>query len=52
MAANNSQFVATRNMFREYLSGYSKSPDYNEWKNADAEDQAALLFVTFYQEIT
>ena len=51
-SANNSQFIQTRNMFRDYLSGYSKSPNYNEWKNAAEDDKAALLFVTFYQEIT
>lgn len=52
MSANNSQFIQTRNMFREYLSGYTNSVSYDEWKNADTEDQAALLFVVFYQEIT
>lgn len=52
MSANNSQFVQTRNMFRTYLSGYPKNPTYAEWMSANADDKAALLFVTFYQEIT
>ena len=52
MSANNSQFVQTRNMFRDYLSGYSKDLSYTEWKSADVDDKAALLYIKFYQEIT
>lgn len=52
MSANNSQFIQTRKMFRDYLSGYPEHPTYDEWKNADADDQVALLYVHFYQEIT
>ena len=52
MSANNHQFLQTRNMFREYLSGYPKDLTYYDWKCADTEDKAALLYVTFYQEIT
>ena len=51
-SANNSQFVQTRKMFRSYLSGYSKHPTFEEWDNADDDDKAALLYVTFYQEVT
>ena len=51
MAANNYQFIQTRNMFRDYLTGYPTNPTYEDWKNADAEDQVALLFVTFFTEI-
>lgn len=55
MSAHNSQFIQTRDLFREYLSGYftkGNTLTFDQWKNADAEDQAALLFVVFYQEIT
>ena len=52
MSANNSQFIQTRNMFRDYLSGYSKNPTYEEWKSAAADDKACLLYVTFYSEVT
>lgn len=52
MPANNYQFLQTRKMFREYLSGYPKNPTYEEWLKADADDKAALLYVTFYQEVT
>jgi len=51
-SANNSQFIQTRNMFRDYLSGYPKNPTYEEWNNAAEDDKAALLYVTFYQEVT
>ena len=51
-SANNYQFIQTRKMFREYLSGYPKNPTYEEWINAEDEDKASLLYVTFYQEIT
>lgn len=52
MPANNYQFLQTRRMFREYLSGYPKNLTYDEWLTADDEDKAALLYVTFYQEVT
>lgn len=52
MAANNYQFIQTRNMFREYLTGYPEKPTYEEWKASDPEVQAVLLFVVFYQEVT
>lgn len=52
MSVSNYQFIQTRNMFREYLSRYSKNPSYYEWKNADPDDKASLLFVTFFKEIT
>lgn len=52
MSANNYQFIQTRNMFREYLSGYPEHPTFEEWNNASEEDKAALLFVSFYQEVT
>ena len=50
--ATNYQFIQTRNMFKDYLTGYPKNPDYATWSKADPDDKAALLFVTFYQEIT
>ncbi|MBO4542830.1 MAG: hypothetical protein J5725_06555 [Bacteroidales bacterium] len=52
MSANNGQFVQTKKLFRDYLSGYPKNPTFEEWRDADPDDKAALLFVTFYQEIT
>ena len=52
MSSNNHQFTLTRNMFRDYLVGYPETLTYEEWNKADAEDKAALLYVTFYQEIT
>lgn len=52
MSTSNYQFIQTRNMFRDYLSGYPKSPTYDEWVKADTDDKAALLYVTFFQEIT
>ena len=52
MAANNYQFIQTRDMFRDYLVGYSKETTYEEWKNAEAVDQVALLYVTFFQQVT
>ena len=52
MAANNYQFVQTRDMFCEYLTGYPKNPTFEEWNSADADDKACLLYVKFYQEIT
>ena len=52
MSANNYQFMQTRKMFQDYLSGYPKNLTYDEWKNADAEDKAALLYVVFYKEVT
>ena len=52
MSANNGQFVQTKKLFREYLSGYPKNPTFEEWRDANPDDKAALLFVTFYQEIT
>ena len=52
MSANNYQFIQTRNMFSEYLSGYPKNLSYEEWLKADDDDKAALLFLNFYQEVT
>lgn len=52
MSASNYQFIQTRNMFRDYLSGYSKNPTFIEWNNANEDDKASLLFVTFFNEIT
>lgn len=52
MSANNYQFIQTRNMFREYLSGYPKYLTYNDWLAADDDDKAALLYVYFYKEVT
>ncbi len=52
MATTNYQFIQTRNMFREYLTGYPKNLTYDEWSKAEPDDKAALLFVTFFQEIT
>ena len=52
MSANNDQFVRTRNMFREHLSGSPKNPTYEEWLEVDYDDKACSLFVKFYQEIT
>ena len=51
-ANHNYQFVQTRDMFREYLSGYPTPLTYEDWKSAAEEDKAALLYVTFYQEVT
>lgn len=56
MAAGNSQFESTRNLFRKYLDSYSdngrftKIP-YDVWKNADEDDKSSLLFVIFYDAI-
>ena len=52
MAAHNSQFIQTRKMFRDYLSGYPKTLTYEDWVAANDDDKAALLYVTFYQEVT
>ena len=52
MSANNYQFIQTRDLFRDYLSGYPKNPTFEQWNNAPEDDKAALLFVTFYQEVT
>ena len=52
MSTNNSQFFQTRDMFREYLSGYPKNLTYAEWKSAAADDKAVLLYVTFFNEVT
>ena len=52
MSANNHQFTLTRDMFRDYLVGYPKDLTFEAWNKADAEDKAALLYVTFYQEVT
>jgi hypothetical protein len=52
MSANNYQFIQTLEMFRDYLSGYPQNLSFEDWKNADAEDQAALLYVTFFKEIS
>lgn len=52
MAATNYQFYQTRDMFRDYLSGYPEHPTFIEWNSAEAEDKAALLYVTFFSEIT
>ena len=56
MAANSTQFEFTRNMFREYLAGYSNNGKfstitYDVWKNADEDDKASLLFVIFYESV-
>ena len=51
-SATNYQFIQTRNMFRDYLSGYPTPLTYEDWKNAEEDDKAALLYVTFYQEVT
>ena len=48
----NAQFIQTRNMFRDYLSGYPKNPTYEEWNNAPNDDKACLLYVTFFKEVT
>lgn len=52
MSANNYQFVQTRNLFKDYLSGYPKNPTFEEWNSAEEDDKASLLYVTFYSEIT
>lgn len=52
MSADNYQFIQTYNLFKEHLSGYPKNPTYEQWKDADADDRACLLFVTFFKEIT
>lgn len=52
MSANNHQFILTRNMFREYLTSYPKNLTFTEWNQADPDDKAALLYITFYQEVT
>ena len=46
-----SQFAATKQLFREYLSGYTFPLSYEEWYTADDDSKAALLFVNFYKEI-
>lgn len=56
MAHTNFEFLSTKNIFREYLSGYSingkfNTITYNDWKNADEDDKASLLFVIFYDSI-
>ena len=52
MAANNYQFVQTRNLFCEYLTGYSENLTYEEWVQAEEDSKAALLYIRFYQEVT
>lgn len=52
MALNYSPFISTKQMFREYLVGYSYPLTYETWVAADEEDKAALLFVNFYNQIT
>lgn len=52
MALNYSPFISTKQMFREYLVGYSYPLTYEAWVKADEEDKAALLFVNFYNQIT
>lgn len=48
----NSQFIQTRNMFSDYLSGYPKHLTYEQWNAADSDDKAALLYIVFYKEVT
>ncbi len=48
----NSQFIQTRDMFSDYLSGYPKHLTYEQWNSADPDDKAALLYIKFYKEIT
>lgn len=52
MSLNYSPFISTKQMFREYLVGYSFPITYATWAEADDEDKAALLFVNFYSQIT
>jgi len=52
MSLNYSPFISTKQMFREYLVGYSYPLTYEAWVKADEEDKAALLFVNFYNQIT
>ena len=52
MSLNYSPFISTKQMFREYLVGYSYPLTYETWVAADEEDKAALLFVNFYNQIT
>lgn len=52
MASNNSQFHATKIMFKEALSDVSFPLEYNEWLALDEDLKAAALFVNFYSSIT
>lgn len=52
MSANNDQFSQSYDLFRQHLSGYPAKPTYEQWKNADPDDQAVMLYVAFYPEIT
>ena len=52
MSLNYSPFISTKQMFREYLVGYSFPLTYETWVEADEEDKAALLYVNFYNQIT
>lgn len=52
MSEKKSQFVETLEFFRDHLLGHPEKLTYEEWLNADADDQAALLYVRFYPEIS
>ena len=52
MSETNYQFIQTRKMFSDYLTGYPKTLTFEEWNQAPEEDKVALLFVNFYNEIT
>lgn len=46
-----SQFRATRDLYKEYLSGFEFPLTYSAWCNADDEYKAVLLFVNFFEQI-
>ena len=51
MSVNYSPFISTKQMFVEYLTGYSFPISFETWLASDEEEKAALLFVNFYDQI-
>ena len=51
MSVNYSPFISTKQMFKDYLTGYSFPITFETWLAADEEEKAALLFVNFYDQI-
>lgn len=51
MMNNQTPFVTTRNLFRDYLN-YSEPLSYAEWLLTNDDSKAAVLFVQFFDQIT
>ena len=52
MSVANYQFIQTYDLFTEHLSRYPKDITYEQWKAAEDDDKACLLYVTFFREVT